>query len=52
MQVNPGILPEAIALIVNKSSPQMLKNSNLSHYEMIRQFVEALKDGKLWDSIQ
>ena len=26
-----------------KKSPQMLKNSNLSHYEMIRQFVETLK---------
>jgi exodeoxyribonuclease-1 len=42
-RLNPGIIPEAMALIVNKSSPQMLKNSNLSHYEMIRQFVETLK---------
>ena len=39
----PGIIPEAMALIVNKSSPKMLKGSNLSHYEMIRQFVETLK---------
>ena len=32
-----------MALIVNKSSPQMLKGANLSHYEMIREFVEILK---------
>ena len=32
-----------MALIVNKSTPQMLKNSNLSHYQMIRQFVNTLK---------
>jgi exodeoxyribonuclease-1 len=32
-----------MALIVNKSSPKMLKGANLSHYEMIRQFVETLK---------
>jgi len=42
-RLSPGIIPEAMALIVNQSSPQMLKNSNLSHYEMIRQFVETLK---------
>ena len=42
-RLSPGIIPETMALIVNKSSPQMLKNSNLSHYEMIRQFVETLK---------
>ena len=41
-RLNPGIIPEAMALIVNKSSPKMLKNSNLSHYQMIRQFVEKL----------
>mgnify|MGYP005990348357 CR=1 FL=1 len=42
-RLNSGIIPEAMALIVNKSSPKMLKNSNLSHYQMIRQFVETLK---------
>ena len=42
-RLNPGIIPSAMALLVNKSTPQMLKNSNLSHYEMIRQFVETLK---------
>ena len=42
-RLSPGIIPEAMALIVNKSSPKMLKNSNLSHYEMVRQFVDTLK---------
>jgi exodeoxyribonuclease-1 len=42
-RLSPSIIPEAMALIVNKSSPKMLKNAKLSHYEMIRQFVETLK---------
>ena len=42
-RLSPGIIPEAMALIVSKSSPKILKNSNLSHYEMIRLFVETLK---------
>ena len=42
-RLNPGIIPEASALLVNKTSPVMLKQSNLSHYEMVRQFVETLK---------
>ncbi len=42
-RLSPGIIPEAMALIVNKTSPLMLKNSNLSHYEMVRQFVDTLK---------
>jgi exodeoxyribonuclease-1 len=42
-RLSPSIIPEAMALIVNKSSPKMLKGANLSHYEMVRQFVETLK---------
>ena len=42
-RLSPGIIPEAMALIVNKTSPAMLKKSNLSHYEMIRQFIQTLK---------
>ena len=42
-RLSPGVIPEAMALIVNKTSPSMLKKSNLSHYQMIRQFVETLK---------
>ena len=38
-RLNPGIIPEASALIVNKTSPVMLKQSNLSHFEMVSQFV-------------
>jgi exodeoxyribonuclease-1 len=42
-RLSPGIIPECMALIVNKSSPKILKSSNLSHYEMIRQFVDTIK---------
>jgi len=42
-RLSPSIIPEAMALIVNKSTPKMLKSANLSHYEMIRQFVDTLK---------
>ena len=49
-RLSPGVIPEAMALIVNKTSPSMLKRSNLSHYEMIRQFVETLKSCLLYTS--
>ena len=39
-KLSPGIIPEAMALIVNKSSPKILKETNLSHYQMIRQMME------------
>ncbi len=42
-KLNPGIIPEAMALIVNQTTPKMLQSANLSHYQMIRQFVETLK---------
>ncbi|MDC0976979.1 exodeoxyribonuclease I [Pelagibacteraceae bacterium] len=42
-RLSPSIIPEAMALIVNKSSPKMLKGANLSHYEMVRQFIDTLK---------
>ena len=42
-RLSPSIIPEAMALIVNKSSPKMLKGANLSHYEMVRQFIDILK---------
>ena len=32
-----------MALIVNQTTPKMLQSANLSHYQMIRQFVETLK---------
>jgi exodeoxyribonuclease-1 len=44
--LNPGIIPEAMALIVNKSSVAMLKNTNLSHYQMIKQLMEKFNQWK------
>ena len=41
-RLSPGIIPEAMALIVNKTSPKLLKSANLSHYQMVRQFVSIL----------
>ena len=43
-RLSPGTIPEAMALLVNKTTPKMLKETNLSHYEMIRQFIKKLKD--------
>ncbi|MDP6440250.1 MAG: exonuclease domain-containing protein [Pelagibacteraceae bacterium] len=45
-RLNPGIIPEAMALIVNKSSVAMLKNTNLSHYQMIKQLMEKFNRWK------
>ena len=56
-RLSPGIIPEAMALIVSNTSPKKLKETNLSHYEMVRQFVEKLKSwGKVtyigWNNIE
>ncbi len=45
-KLSPGIVPEAMALMVNKTSPKMLKETNLSHYQMIRQLVDKFKEWK------
>ena len=45
-KLNPGIVPEAMALLVNKTTPKMLKETNLSHYQMIRQLVDKFKQWK------
>jgi len=45
-KLSPGIVPEAMALLVNKTTPKMLKETNLSHYQMIRQLVEKFKQWK------
>ena len=45
-RLSPGVIPEAMALIVNKSSPDVLKKSNLSHYQMIRQMMEKFNQWK------
>ena len=41
--LKPGIVPEPGALLVNKTSPAMLKGSNLSHYGMINQLKETFE---------
>ena len=52
----PGVIPEAMSLIVSNTTPKRLKETNLSHYQMVRQFVEKLKKwGKItyigWNNI-
>ena len=42
-RLSPGIIPEAMSLIVSNTTPKRLKETNLSHYQMVRQFVEKLK---------
>ncbi len=43
---SPGIIPEAMALLVNKTSSKMLKERNLSHYQMIRQMMDKFNQWK------
>ena len=45
-KLSPGVIPEAMALLVNKTTPKMLKETNLSHYQMIRQLVDKFKKWK------
>jgi exodeoxyribonuclease I len=45
-RLSPGIIPEAMALIVNKSMPAILKKQNLSHYQMVRQMMEKFNQWK------
>jgi len=45
-KLSPGIIPEAMALIVNKTHPKILKETNLSHYQMIRQMMEKFSQWK------
>ena len=45
-KLSPGIVPEAMALLVNKTTPKILKETNLSHYQMVRQLVDKFKEWK------
>ena len=45
-KLSPGIIPEAMALIVNKTHPKTLKETNLSHYQMIRQMMDKFTKWK------
>ena len=56
-RLSPGVIPEAMSLIVSNTSPKKLKETNLSHYQMVRQFVDKLKSyGKVtyigWNNIE
>ena len=39
--LRPGLIPEPGALIVNKTTPLMLKNSNLSHFKLINEMKDV-----------
>ena len=41
--LKPGLVPEPKALIKNRTTPDMLRKTNLSHYEMMRQLIEVFK---------
>ncbi len=45
-KLSPGVIPEAMALLVNKTTPKMLKETNLSHYQMIRQMMDKFNQWK------
>jgi len=45
-KLSPGVVPEAMALLVNKTTPKMLKETNLSHYQMVRQMTGKFKQWK------
>ena len=56
-RLSTGIIPEAMSLIVSNTSPKKLKETNLSHYEMVKQLVDKLKSwGKVtfigWNNIE
>ena len=40
--LKPGLVPEPYALIVNRTTPQILRRTNLSHYGLIIQMQEVL----------
>ena len=45
-RLSPGIIPEAMALLVNHTTPNMLKETNLSSYSMLRQMMEKFSSWK------
>ena len=45
-KLSPGVVPEAMALLVNKTTPKILKETNLSHYQMLRQLIDKFKEWK------
>ena len=45
-KLSAGVVPEAMALLVNKTTPKILKETNLSHYQMIRQMMDKFNQWK------
>ena len=45
-KLSPGIVPEAMALLVNKTTPKILRETNLSHYQMVRQMMDKFNQWK------
>jgi len=45
-KLNAGVIPEAMALLVNKTTPKMLKETNLSHYQMIKLMMDKFNQWK------
>ena len=53
--LKPGLVPEPGALLVNKTTPDMLRKTNLSHYGLVDQMLQVFKNGRqlfLLDTIQ
>ena len=42
--LKPGLIPEPAALLVNNTSPDMLKKSNFTHYYMINEVLKKFKE--------
>jgi len=41
--LKPGLVPEPGALLVNKTTPDMLRKTNLSHYGLVDQMLQTFK---------
>ena len=42
-RIPEGVIPQASALLVNKTSVQMLTQSNLSHYQLLNEIEKTFK---------
>ena len=42
--LKPGLIPEPGALLVNNTSPEILKKSNLTHYHMVNEILKKFSE--------
>ena len=42
-RIKPGVIPEPMALIINKTSIEMLRKTNLSHFQFVNQLEQTFK---------